>query len=187
MIDEGYDADLDCDEKAKKVAYVYDSYDDKTEKSDPQFQFYNAETYQNEWEAKQVSDRWSSRFNANTISLKLRSISCTEQMDNEQLSRKIEENLTSMAAVEHNRWNIEKILTGFRELTSEESLKIANLRKLGGPWKEKYKSLKSWPTRAHLDLCSNEKLAKVHPENYHYDVDLTRAIAHIHSQSDTKI
>ena len=132
MIDEGYDADLDCDEKAKKVAYVYQS-------GDTHFQSYNAKTYQNEWEAKQVSDRWSSRFNANTISLKLRSISCTEQMGNEQLSMKIEENLTSMAAVEHNRWNIEKILTGFRELTSEESLKIANLRKLGGPWDEEYK------------------------------------------------
>lgn len=187
MIDEGYDADLDCDDKAKRVAYVYDSYDDITKKSDTQFQSYNAETYQNEWEAKQVSDRWSSRFNANTISLKLRSISCTEQMDNEQLSGKIEDNLTSMAAVEHNRWNIEKILTGFRALTSEESLKIANLRKLEGPWYDEYKSLKRWPTRAHLDLCSNEELAKVHPENYHYDVDLTRAIAHIHSQSDTKI
>ena len=39
--------------------------------------------------------------------------------------------------------------------------------------------MKNWPEKAHLDLCSNEKLAVVDPDICHFDVDLSKAIPNI--------
>ena len=184
MIEEGYDVALDDDSRAKMVSYVYDSFN-KLKYCDTDFEHYNALTYQEEWVSKKtVSDRWSSKFNANTIALKLRSIGYSDGMTKEQLVSLIESNLTTMAAVEHNRWNLEKLLTGFRALTLDESERMAEYRKSGesdgyGAWGKYRTDLKSWPERAHLDLCPNEKLTQVDPDIYHFDVDLSRAIVNI--------
>lgn len=185
MIEEGYDVALDDDSKAKMVSYVYDSFYE-LQYCDTDFKHYDALKYHEKWVSeKNVSDRWSSKFNANTIAIKLRSIGYSDGMTKEKLDSLLESNLTTMAAVEHNRWNLEKLLTGFRALTAQECAKMAEYRKSGETnnyeaWKQYRKSLKEWPARAHLDLCSSKRLAQVDPDICHFDVDLSRAITNIY-------
>ena len=163
MIDEGYDENLDDDTAAMMVAYVYDSYYDYGS-CDVELKNFNKETYREAWNSRTVWERWSSTFNANSIGVKLRSAN----------------DVNIMAAVEHNRWNIEKLLTGFRALNAEESRKIAEYKKDNPEkWNDYRKQLKKWPERAHLDLCSNEKLPEVDPEIVHFDFDLSRAVPFI--------
>ena len=182
MIEDGYDQDLDDDQRAKMVSYVYDSFY-TLGYCDVAFKDYNPEDYQTRWlnQKEGVSKRLSSKFNANSISLKLRSIGYSEGMSKEQLTELVEKNLNSMAFVEHNRWNLEKLLTGFRALTSKESAYMDELRasKNSDKWGKERGKLKNWPTRAHIDLCSNEKLALVDPDICHFDADLSLAIPNI--------
>lgn len=84
--------------------------------------------YQTKWYFKYISDKMSSAFNANTIETKLRGLdilatdSCPDSFNQSQVE--------TLIRVEHNRWNIEKMLTGFRSLTAEESRQMFSLREL---------------------------------------------------------
>ena len=184
MIDEGYDSRLDDETRAMMVSYVYDSFYTHGA-CDVEFSHYSKEEYKKIWISKKsVSDRWSSIFNANTIDLKLRSVGCKPSAGEDDIRLKVSANLDIMAAVEHNRWNIEKLLTGYRALTKEEQESISKLRKDGlkdnfKRWSDYRGTLKNWPEKAHLDLCSNEKLAVVDPDICHFDVDLSKAIPNI--------
>ena len=127
--------------------------------------------YELRWREKYVMDKMSSAFNANSIDAKLRSIGLDESNCINGFSKK---QLDTLVRVEHNRWNIEKMLTGFRTLNEEEMKLMSKLwssfnndkqskkkRKTDeAEWKEKRKLLKDWPSRAHLDICSIEELAK---------------------------
>lgn len=181
MIDEGYDSNIDDDSRARMVSYVYDSFYDFN-KPDTDLTHYDEVKYQNIWiTEKTVSDRWSSKFNANTLSLKLRSIGCSNDMKKQVISTSISSHLDTMAEVEHNRWNVEKLLTGYRALTDKEWDSLLLYRKNGKEdnfkkFNDYRNSLKNWPTRAHADLCSFEELKRVDPDICHFDYDLCKAI-----------
>lgn len=73
------------------------------------------------WEALKICDRWSNVYNALSLPFKLRSIGVEydgSRIADDNLSPEIE-NL--LGEVEHNRWNAEKLLLGFRPPVSEES------------------------------------------------------------------
>jgi hypothetical protein len=85
------------------------------------------------------------------------------------LQELIENNIKQMMDVEHNRWNMEKLLGGFLQLTEAESM-IARTDKA-----EK-KRLKNSPYFAHLDICSMEMLGVVAPQDIEYDAMVIRAL-----------
>ena len=195
MMDLGYDSTLEDDRRAMLISYVYDSYysikkviaDKKNNKlvtegwnqTDPTLErfkepfldysqddtvYWEYPSYKVKWRSKLVSDKLSSSFNANTIATKLRGIGLSEDDCPESLT---EEQLKVLEKVEHNRWNIEKMMTGFRALTDEEAKDLKKLKTDGDThgnkqskkeWKDKRSSLKAWPTRAHIDICSVEEL-----------------------------
>lgn len=67
-----------------------------------------------DWDARSISERWSNIYNALSLPFKLRSIGAEYdggRIVNANLSPEVE-NL--LGAVEHNRWNTEKLLLGFR-------------------------------------------------------------------------
>jgi hypothetical protein len=105
---------------AKKIHYVYDCYFD--EKSYHQIpDLIPAQDQLNEkWNKIPTAEKWSNRYHANMIGIKLRSF------DTEELKTAIErkdnnaEIIDLMAQVEHNRWNMEKLLLGFRPATGSE-------------------------------------------------------------------
>ena len=67
-----------------------------------------------------------------SIGPKLRSIGITDgyvKLDNDQISL--------LAEVEHNRWNMEKLLLGFRKPTAEEEELIYGSKEMGDIFKKK--------------------------------------------------
>ncbi len=82
-----------------------------------------------EWNSGRIYDRWSSLYNVAAIPTKLRGIGGIENL---------EANIEVLSQVEHNRWNVEKLLMGFRSTTQEEHQAITDQ---GKPEKKRLKAL----------------------------------------------
>ncbi len=96
-------------------------------------------------EIEKLTDYWSSVYVSNTLWSQLR---CVE-IKNEEIEDKHKEPLIE---VEHNRWNVEKLIMSFRHLEKEE-------QDIAKEDKEEKKRLKS--EMAHLDICSNKRLREI--------------------------
>lgn len=96
-------------------------------------------------EIEKLTDYWSNVYVSNTLWTKLR---CVERM-NETIDDK---DIDILAEVEHNRWNIEKLIMSFRPLTKEEQDRASNDPQVK-------KLLKG--EMAHLDICSNKRLREI--------------------------
>lgn len=214
MIDCGYDPLFEEEilERAKCVAYVYDSYyrtdgngkeihewDEKLERYGAEFCSYGTyPSYDAVWTRKKVWEKISSQLNALTLNVKLRSIGIMVSGEKEELFKearsRVQNEIENLQEVEHNRWNMEKLLTGFRALTPKErrelnalweewhnaksSDEICNLAK--EKWTKMRKMLKEWPDRAHLDICSFEQLKTCEEEAVlNHDIKLNSAIPYI--------
>lgn len=85
------------------------------------------------------------------------------------------ENLVEMSQSEHARWNVEKLINGFRPFTHEEVMKDNIL--LGTERKEYELSLKKDPASfAHVDLCSYNRLRHIDLNAVKYDSFLLLAM-----------
>lgn len=120
MIDNSFDLQEQDATIAKIMNYVYDYYFDKgvvpmlvPDKSE----------LETSWRSKSISIQWSNIYLADSLTFKLRSIGydihCGLPLEMSQGDK------DRMARVEHNRWNIEKLLIGYRALREEE-LKWSN-------------------------------------------------------------
>lgn len=71
------------------------------------------------WRGLKVADRWSNLYAAYSIRCKLDSLRVMRGLDkddisNDQMPLSFDE-IEQLAAVEHNRWNVEKLLMGYRK------------------------------------------------------------------------
>ena len=150
-------------ELAKKVAHTYDV-------------LYGSES---DWSEKSATERWSSLYNALSIIVKLRlagielRLSETKKqletfnmfdkkpMDSVSLNEE-QENL--FACTEHNRWNIEKLMTGFVPTTEEQHQNILSGNMSAKELKKNF---------IHDDIRPFEELSKGEQEK---DFTLTRAL-----------
>jgi hypothetical protein len=150
-------------ELAKKVAHTYDV-------------LYGPER---DWSKKSATERWSSLYNALSIIVKLRlagielRLSETQKqletfnmfdkkpMDSVRLNEE-QENL--FACTEHNRWNIEKLMTGFVPTTEEQHQNILTGNMSAEELKKNF---------IHDDIRPFEELSKGEQEK---DFTLTRAL-----------
>lgn len=69
------------------------------------------------WIGCKVSDQWSNIYSAYNIGFRERTLKAEGEKDLTHLSAGT---LSQMAEVEHNRWNVEKLLMGFRKPMPEE-------------------------------------------------------------------
>lgn len=184
MIDCGYDPLFEkrLDMRSKLISYVYDSYyrTDENENEihmwDEELKEYNApyrcyrdyKDYEHYWaENKKVWEKISSQFNAASLETRLRSIGVSKDCQTTCIKQKIQHEITNMQIVEHNRWNIEKLLTGYRALSIAEKKEMGDywthwhkddgrsdeIESHKKEWAKRRKQLKEWPSRAHLDIC----------------------------------
>ena len=100
------------------------------------------------WNELSVAKRWSNLYSACSIDYKLRSIGWDGKSDISLTSEQIE----LLARVEHNRWNVEKLLLGFRKPTADEMEIIASSKAK----KDEFKNERF----VHPDICSYEELPK---------------------------
>lgn len=119
-----------------------------------------------------------------TIELKLSNLLCAdclelkkrsaEKASNEKgLQKKLEKDLVPLSKAEHARWNVEKLLLGYRPYTPEERYKDEYL--FGEERRKERKRMKN-EEKAHIDICSCSELRRVDMENMKYDCFLTLTI-----------
>ena len=171
---------------AKLVNYVYNDVDDtKLERINDIDQESGLPLQEVYWRRCSVADQWSSNYNANSIPTKLRYLGLDlETSPIEEINRRLNEPgvMEMLVKVEHNRWNTEKLLTGFRPLEVEEQQEFDEMLEQ----KREYKEIKTrkkfyqqgWEM-AHLDICSFADLEVYDAPSIVYDEILTRALPYI--------
>ena len=142
------------------------------------------------WKTCKVWAKWSNIYNSCTIASKLRSCDITPDEfdilrknislkkgkmipDENAIGNTLMCKFNNMAAVEHNRWNIEKLLMGYRALTDDElsrfspEMDTAEFDRLKD-------SLKNKVYRAHLDIQPFDLLHTIDKgiEDYDYVLSL---------------
>lgn len=165
---------------AKLVNYAYWRTDDTTLQHvndiDATTGLPNQESF---WQQSSAVDQWSSNYNAVSVPVKLRS------MGLDLLHSPVEEIISVFAShdpqetinVEHNRWNVEKLLTGYRVLTADEKAEFERLRAQlpHSEYKKHKKKLQKGWEMAHLDICPMEELKTIDAPAVDYDIFLTQA------------
>ena len=184
--------------QAKLVNFVYRSYnDDSAEAKINEKEKINiiAQKAEEFWKECTVEEIWSNIYNANSIPSKLRAYDIA-MADFTAMHNVIKRNLTSLATAEHNRWNVEKLLMGFRPLTKEESDSLKSL--LAGTkyscendlkdskWKEERNTLKKRPIKAHADIRPFDMLASIDPYIGLADYAISQAIPYILKYTESK-
>ncbi len=160
-IDDAFDSCL------AKLTYMV--YSDKLSKGQPYKSKLKAEA-DRLWKEIGIDYRLSNINLVDSFSLKIRSAgnNWTEQKKTFRDENKLE----ALVLAEHNRWMTERLIMGYRPLTSEEwngmRQKIAE-NPLFDYMSEKQR-LKT-KSRAHLDICSNDQLKERDPVTYNQRTD----------------
>ena len=116
MLANSFDLDRRNTRRAQLVNYIYDYWSKygtcpSAAPSDHELQ--------REWDKLPVALQWSNFYCADSVEIKLRSLGfgATPPM------RLTKEQIELQAEVEHNRWNMEKLLLGYRKPTPEEEIR----------------------------------------------------------------
>ncbi|MBO6012528.1 MAG: hypothetical protein J6P82_03295 [Bacteroidales bacterium] len=174
---------------AKLVNYVYNKTEDTRLEHindiDPETGLTLQEKF---WLQCSVSDQWSSNYNANSIPTKLRYLGLDfETSSIEDIESRLNQPgmMEMLIHVEHNRWNTEKLLTGFRPLNNQEIKEFDQLIADKADYKDvkalKKHYQKDWEM-AHLDIVSFKDLEVYDAPSIIYDEILIRALPYIVSK-----
>lgn len=162
----------DLAELGKRVNYVYSvPYEDHVpfdKLPEAQADYDKMEAW---WRKQSVANKWSSIYNSNSIYTKLRSIGFdATKLEGDESSDKGAP-IHYIAQTEHHRWNVEKLLMGFRPMTATEQQGSATKIK-----------------NAHKDICSYDVLRKVDGKNIVNDYTLSCNIFNIlqHATQNSK-
>ena len=127
--------------------------------------------------------RQSSWDKINDAALKLSSVCCADCLDAKLRSVKAGHTdlkhlngneLECFSKSEHTRWNVEKLIMGYRPYTAQERYEDECLFSDSVALKAERKRMKS-QLRAHIDICSCNDLIRIDFESYKYDSFLTLA------------
>ena len=143
-----------------------------------------------EWNTSKIWGQWSNIYNACSIPTKNRCIVISsdeykqlwnavrfddgsfcidkEKLNNQDLLNRFHQ----LAELEHNRWNMEKLLMGYRTLTSKEKEDLKKGRKTKD-------ELKGDLIKAHADICPFSELKDLDPGVEDYDYMLTLVLPDI--------
>ena len=158
MLDNCYDLDGRNIHMAQSVHYVYDYF--YQHKTLPEF-LPEDKVLNEYWNDIPVAHQWSNMYNAYSIKLKLHSLNL---LDKKELQLD-EQQVNLLAQVEHNRWNMEKLLLGYRKPTqSELRIMLSDVAK-----KREYKQKKF----VHPDICPYDEL---NDDSKKYDISITKGI-----------
>lgn len=95
------------------------------------------------------------------------------QQDNDAINKSIDD----LARSEHSRWNVEKLILGYRPLTAKEQYEFWSLT---GKEKDNYrKNKRDGKEKAHVDINSYHDLRRTHPHDMKYDYFLMLAAKYI--------
>ncbi|MDR1221483.1 MAG: hypothetical protein LBL07_01210 [Tannerella sp.] len=172
MLDHAYDLNRADDLLPMMVKYVYDN---TTSDAGMTVDEFDPDIIRENWKDwtknKETGEQYrnitalklSNIYNANMSEIKQRSLGIRP---GEELS---DGQVNLLARVEHNRWNIEKLLMGYRACTPEDEENIRNKVRSKGFYKERF---------VHPDIKSYQALSKDDKgiQAGTYDVNISRAL-----------
>ncbi|MDR1341955.1 MAG: hypothetical protein LBK18_01720 [Prevotellaceae bacterium] len=171
MADDCYDLELADEHAAMMIKYIYDKTNENYEVTE--LPINDIEANWKQWDKKKsiVALKYSNRYCANSRHVKQRSLNI---QPNENLSA---EQINLLAQVEHNRWNIEKLLMGYRATTPEEAEEIATGTRSKASYKECF---------IHNDIRAYQTLTEdddgIHVSQY--DVNIAKSLPLMLSELD---
>lgn len=158
MLDNCYDLDNESIKIAQAVSYVYQFYN--TYNTIPQT-LPDEQELKTNWNKLSVSHQWSNLYNAYSVKIKLRSLG----INNYHCFNLTEKQIAILAETEHNRWNIEKLLLGYRKPTACQLAEIKSSKDKKKEYKEKL--------FVHPDICPYDELSE---SSKQYDISITACL-----------
>ena len=132
MLNDGYDVRLPLITMAKTINHIYDQfYNDNHQhfdNSEWQLQYavdIDIDAMEKSWAKLSNVKRQSSIYNAMSIASKMKSIGL-EPNDWAKFYDISQQEIELLAQVEHNRWNVEELILGYRPCTDEEQAIVEN-------------------------------------------------------------
>lgn len=127
------------------------------------------------WKKLSIFNRWSNRYLANNFETKLRSVGCYLEnylLHYDKVCAAFEKHAEMLAESEHNRWNVQQLLMGFRAYTRDDLIKFERCEN-----KKDFKDkMKKGKEKAHLNICSYAHLNEVEKGANEYDKIFNNAI-----------
>lgn len=147
------------------------------------------------WNRSKIWGQWSNIYNSCSIPTKERSIHIDDEeyellrqavslvdgvlhIETSLLTENLRNRFDKLAELEHNRWNMEKLLMGYRLLTDAERTVLLN-KEVGTERKDEKDRLKGDTIKAHADICPFCELKNIDPGIEDYDYLLTLMIPDI--------
>ena len=131
------------------------------------------------WKSLTIFNKWSNRYLSNSFETKLRSINASftdVTMHYDLMCKLFEKNKMEMAECEHNRWNVQQLLMGFRAYKDDELEKYETLRNNSSSSDEakaEFKGfkdkMKNSSEKVHLNICSISMLHELDKDAEGYD------------------
>lgn len=122
-------------ETCKRISSVYDYYF----KNGTTPTYIKPEEADEVWKSKIITKRWSNIFAAASIPTKLRCIGSKWSINNNCFLKNLtNDQIELLAEIEHNRWNVEELLLGYRPVKKEEDNDIFANRSKKQEYKEKF-------------------------------------------------
>lgn len=125
-----YTADKKSLKRAKLINYLYNTADYNTQKFTSPLVLASIPTEKiwreadEQWSKLSAALKWSNLYNSYTIRTKMASLRAIRKLELDDRSRDTDQltdyEVEELAKVEHNRWNVEKLLMGYRRPRPEE-------------------------------------------------------------------
>jgi len=147
MIDDSFSVKDDSNKMAMAFNYIYDYYFDNKHTLPSILPKYDL--LKELWKSTPTSLKWSNLYLADSIEFKLRSIGMDKESAKSATFSK--EQIERMAYTEHSRWNMEKLLMGYRALGENERGKGLDMKSL------KDKMFVHHLIKPYADLTEDEK------------------------------
>lgn len=149
-----------------------------------------------EWESIEANNKENSSyardiklsnlFCADSFPTKIRSIKIDcKKVDKDSFKKALADNIEKYSKCEHARWNVEKLILGYRPLGPQESYRCEYL--FGKDLSRECNRLKKGTSKMHFDLCSMRRLMQIDPESFKYDCFLTLCCDDIYKLSGNDI
>lgn len=134
------------------------------------------------WKSLSIFDKWSNKYLSNSFKTKLRSVGCKDQeysLNYAKIKKLFSDNIEILSEVEHNRWNTQQLLMGFRAYTEAEYNLYIDLKNRNEDVSTMKRRMKKGTEKAHLNICPYDDLDKVDVGAKDYDRTFIKVIPNI--------
>ena len=133
---------------------------------------YSDEDKLEKWNSLSDTIKLSNLYCADCLKVRYRWLASAKDGVTKSLSKHI----NALALSEHSRWNVEKLILGYRPLSETERYEFSALH---DSERDSYRKRKRDSEKAHVDLCSYHDLKRINPKDMRYDYFLILAIPEI--------